>query len=156
MSESDTGEGARLRAKLAGLDLLREDLDPATYAAQRQGLTTRLAALVETGGGALVGGDLSIAGGDFTGRDQSLTQGGRSVALGRGAEHPIVITGDGNRVELAAAEAAPAVLLTAYYRDLAAECSRLPLGVVDPRFAQPGARTEVERKLKAVYKIPHQ
>ena len=47
----------------------------------------------------------------------------------------------------------PDILLQAYYRDLAAECSRLPLGVVDPRFAQPGATSEVS--LPSVYTDLH-
>jgi hypothetical protein len=57
----------------------------------------------------------------------------------------------GARIDAARDE--PDILLQAYYRDLAAECSRLPLGVVDPRFAQPGAAAEVS--LPSVYTDLH-
>lgn len=56
-------------------------------------------------------------------------------------------------MRIGTAEAPPDTLLAAYYRDLAAECSRLPLGVVDPRFAEPGADTEVS--LPSVYTDLH-
>ncbi|WP_295458987.1 SUMF1/EgtB/PvdO family nonheme iron enzyme [uncultured Thiodictyon sp.] len=69
---------------------------------------------------------MDTGGGDFIGRDQ---------------------------ITIHAPDTTPKQLLIAYYRDLAAECSRLPLGVVDPRFAQPGARTEVD--LPSVYTDLH-
>ena len=53
---------------------------------------------------------------------------------GGGADELIIITGDGNRVTLSSDEVPLEQQLQAYYRSLAIECSRLPLGVVEPNF----------------------
>ena len=52
-------------------------------------------------------------------------------------------------LDLPAERVSPEVLLQAYLRSLAAECRRLPLGVVDPRFLQTGLETAVS--LSEVY-----
>jgi hypothetical protein len=109
--------------------------------------------VIQTAGGALVAGNVETGGGDFAGRDQIKAEGERNAVIGGDADHVVLITGDGNRVSIATRDASPAILLAAYYRDLAAECGRLPLGVVDPRFAQPGAQTEVS--LPSVYTDLH-
>ncbi len=59
----------------------------------------------------------------------------------------VITTGDGVTVTLPGDQ--PEALLPYYYRSLANECSRLPLGVVRPVFAQPGQQGEVS--LKDVY-----
>ncbi|WP_295384133.1 hypothetical protein [uncultured Thiodictyon sp.] len=63
MTESADAEKDKLLAKLAGLEALREDLEPATYESKRQALEARLATLVQTGGGAVVNGSVHTAGG---------------------------------------------------------------------------------------------
>ncbi|WP_295387892.1 SUMF1/EgtB/PvdO family nonheme iron enzyme, partial [uncultured Thiodictyon sp.] len=83
------------------------------------------------------------AGGGVTGGGRNDDQGPAGDSVGR----------DQIINQFAAPDDRPEQLLSAYYRDLAAECSRLPLGVVDPRFAQPGARTEVD--LPSVYTDLH-
>lgn len=70
MTETDAVEKAKLEAKLAGLELLREDLDPAIYRARRDEYAVRLATLDQTGGGAVVAGHVTTGGGDFIGRNQ--------------------------------------------------------------------------------------
>ena len=72
---------------------------------------------VVTGGGALVGGNVS-AKGDFVGRDR--------IVIHTGA------TGE-----------RPDTLLQAYYRSLAAECRRLPLGIIDTEFVSVGGKDAV-------------
>ncbi len=147
---------ARLRQKEGGPaaleDLRAEPDDPDAQAAFRQQIkrllredafSTQLQALVteiHTGGGAYVAGSVDTGGGDFVGRDrivQALAE--RAVAIGRDARGNIIITGD---ITIGSAslpqEQLPEILLQAYYRSLSAECSRLPLGVVDPQFISPG------------------
>jgi hypothetical protein len=152
MTDDRHAEIVRLEAKLESLETLREDLGDETVDAKRREIQARLQALVETVGGAVFAGDVT-AGGDVVGRDQLEAQGERSVVIGGDASQVVLITGDGNRVRIATGEAPPDILLAAYCRDLAAECSHLPLGVVDPRFAQPGADTQVS--LPSVYTDLH-
>jgi hypothetical protein len=150
--ERDT-EIVKLKAKLESLESLREDLGNETVDAKKREIESRLQVLVQTSGGAAVTGGVRTQGGDFIGRDQLAALGERSVVIGGDANHLALITGDGNRVQIATGEAPPEILLKAYFRDLAAECRRLPLGVVDPRFAQHGAGTEVS--LPSVYTDLH-
>ena len=63
---------------------------------------------IDTGGGALVAGNVSTGGGPFIGRDLIINN----------------------------AEAPPEDLLQAYYRAVAADCRRLPLGVIDTEFVR--------------------
>jgi formylglycine-generating enzyme required for sulfatase activity len=73
----------------------------------------------------------------------------RGVAVGKiemSGGNLFIITGDGVKVPLPGDQ--PEALLPYYYRSLANECSRLPLGVVRPVFAQPG---QGEVSLKDVY-----
>jgi formylglycine-generating enzyme required for sulfatase activity len=153
MIDGDDAEIARLRSKLESWENLRDDLGDQTVDAKQREIEAKLRALIQTSGGSVVAGGVATQGGDFVGRDQFAAVGERSLVVGGDADHVILITGDGNQVRIATAEATPQILLSAYYRDLAAECSRLPLGVVDPRFAQPGAATEVS--LPSVYTDLH-
>lgn len=106
--------------------------------AQKVELEARLrAASIKTEGGAVIGGNVDTGGGKVVGRDD------RSVDIGGDARHVMVITGDGNRVAVSVDQVSEEDLLRGYYRALAQECRRLPLGIVDPRFAQPGAKGEV-------------
>ena len=73
----------------------------------------------------------------------------RSVTISGDAQGNVIITGDGNTISLPPDQVPPAALLRAYYRSLAAECSRLPLGLVDPEFAAPGGENRLA--LKSVY-----
>ena len=78
---------------------------------------------IKSDGGAVVMGNLTV-GGDFIGRDNITVEGDAYFGV------PVD-------------DVSPADLLRAYYRHLAAECARLPLGVVDPRFVEPGSSGEV-------------
>ncbi|RMF30508.1 MAG: hypothetical protein D6759_11830, partial [Chloroflexi bacterium] len=130
-----------LRRKLESLESLRDVLGDEAVARARAELESRIRALVETGGGAIVTGDVQTAG-DFVGRDQvTITVGGqRAVVVGGDARGLIAVTGDGSRVIVAPDRVPPEALEAAYLRSLAQECRRLPLGVVDPRFL----RTDLE------------
>ena len=116
-------ELAELCRKQANLESLRDVLSPEAFEATRAGLEARIRALVETGGGALIVGDVAVERGDLVGRDKWQ-----------------IILGD-QYVGLSPDQVAPDTLLQAYLRALAAECSRLPLGAVDPRFLQAGPET---------------
>jgi hypothetical protein len=127
---------AALREQLRSLETLRPILGDALSDQKKTELEARLA-LVETGGGAFIGGNVNTGGGKVVGRDD------RSVIIGGDARHVLVITGDGNQIAVSVDQVSTDELLRGYYRALAQECRRLPLGVVDPRFAQPGAKGEV-------------
>ena len=116
-------ELADLRRKLANLESLRDVLSPEAFEATRAGIEARVRALVETGGGALIVGDVTVERGDFVGRNKWQ-----------------IILGD-QYVGLSPDQVPSDTLLQAYLRALAAECSRLPLGAVDPRFLQAGPET---------------
>ena len=71
------------------------------------------------------------------------TLGDRSVIIGGDAQGLTVITGDGNRVNISPEDVPVDTLLKAYYRSLAAECSRLPLGVIDVEFVRTSRKGDV-------------
>ena len=77
---------------------------------------------VETGGGALVFGSVVVEHGDFVGRD-------KHYHYHAAPEQPDRVLADD--------------LLVPYCRALADECSRLPLGVVDPQFVRPAHEGKV-------------
>ena len=111
---------AELRDQLAKLEALRGVLGNELTDQKKAELETRIQTLVETGGGAFIAGDVEVPRGDFIGRDKWQ-----------------VILGD-QYVGVPASQVPTNTLLAAYLRALAAECRRLPLGVVDPRFLQAG------------------
>ena len=128
----------RLREELAKLRAVRDLLGVDVVDPKVADLEAQLRPLVETDGGAFVAGDVTTAGGMFIGRDQVLaTLADRSVIIGGNASGLVVITGDGNQIVLTPEQVPPDVILKAYYRSLAIECCRLPLGVVDPNFVAP-------------------
>jgi hypothetical protein len=116
---------ADLRRKLENLESLRDVLGDQAVEKAKAELDTQIRALVETSGGALVAGDVAIRHGNFVGRDQWQ------------------LWVDNLYLDSAPGQVPPEALLQGYYRALAAECSRLPLGVVDPRFLQTGSQTPV-------------
>jgi hypothetical protein len=116
---------AELRGQLAKLEALRSLLGAELTDQKRAELESRIGALVDTGGGTFVAGGVDVRQGGFVGRDRWQ-----------------VILGD-QYVGLAPDQVPQDALLQAYLRALAAECSRLPLGVVDPRFLQTSAETPV-------------
>ena len=102
-----------LRRKLESLEVLRSDLGEETYARQKATIQQQLT-LIETQGGTVVAGDVIVDGsGKFIGRDDY------SVTTN------IITTPD---------QYPPEDLLQAYYRALANECCRLPLGIIDTQF----------------------
>ena len=73
----------------------------------------------------------------------------RQVNVTSDASGNIIITGDNNLVLTLPPDQAPELLLRLYYRSLAAECSRLPLGLIHEEFARPGVDSSVT--LPSVY-----
>lgn len=69
--------------------------------------------VVNTGGGAYIAGNVDTGGGDLVGRDKHETH------IHHHAASPVE---------------PPVDLLAAYYGSLAAECRRLPLGIIDTKF----------------------
>jgi len=114
---------AELRQQLASLQSLRSVLGDELTDEKAAKLESEIGALIQTGGGAIVSGGMQLDRGDFVGRDKWQ-----------------LILGD-QYVGVPADQVPPDVLLDAYLRSLAGECSRLPLGVVDPRFLQTSAET---------------
>ena len=128
-AEQELAERPDLRAEyeriLAALDLLAaaQTALGKQWAAFEAQLGQELARMggtvhVESGGGAVVFGDVVVEHGDFVGRDKYESH-------HYAASPPPDVT----------------PLREAYLRHLAAECSRLPLGAVDPRFLQAGPET---------------
>ncbi|RLD07396.1 MAG: hypothetical protein DRI32_00945, partial [Chloroflexi bacterium] len=131
-------EIARLKEKITSWRNLREDLGDEVVNPKIAELEEKLQVLIQTSGGAVVMRDVHTQGGAFIGRDQILaTLADKSVIIGGNAEGLIIITGDGNRITLSPDDVPLDVQMQAYYRSLAIECRRLPLGVVDPNFADP-------------------
>ncbi|HHH41247.1 MAG TPA: NACHT domain-containing protein [Chloroflexi bacterium] len=124
---------AELRRKLTNLESLRDVLGDEAPERARAELESRLQALVQTGGGAFLAGNVEVRRGDFVGRDKWRVWVDQ-LYLGHSPD----------RVP-------PTALLQAYYRSLAAECSRLPLGVVDPRFLPTGTEEPGAVALSGVY-----
>ncbi|HHH41169.1 MAG TPA: hypothetical protein ENK56_04110, partial [Chloroflexi bacterium] len=132
-------ERALLRQKLESLESLRDVLGDEAVEEAKAALEARLRA-VETGGGAVVAGDVQVAGGDFIGRDKVTVtiNGKRAVIVGGDARGLIAVTGDENRITISPEQVSARVLEAAYLRSLASDCQRLPLGVVDPGFLPTG------------------
>jgi hypothetical protein len=100
-----------LEKQIEQLEALRSVLGDALTDAKKAELKDRLRALIETAGGAVILRDVQ-AGRDVVGRDRIEV----NVAL--------------------APQGPPEPLLAAYYRSLADECRRLPLGVIDTQFVR--------------------
>lgn len=107
MAQED--EVAELTGKIAHLEALRSVLGDEITDQKKAELAQQLQALIATGGGAFVAGNVQTAG-DFAGRDMWN------------------ITINPNDP--------PDELLKAYYRSLGHECCRLPLGVIDTQFVR--------------------
>jgi len=77
---------AELGEKLARLESLRPDLGDAVTGKTKADLETQLRALIQTGGGAAVSGNVSTQGSDFVGRDKILAAlADRSAVIGGSA-----------------------------------------------------------------------
>jgi hypothetical protein len=61
---------AQLRDQLAKLKALRGVLGDALTDQKKAELESRIQTLIDTGGGALIAGDVEVARGDFVGRDK--------------------------------------------------------------------------------------
>jgi len=134
----------KLQEQIRSLEKLRGVLDSDIIQKKEAELQARLHTIIETAGGAYVEGDVSIQNGDFVGRDKVLAiLADQSVIVGGDARGLNVITGSGNRITISPDQVSLDTLLRAYFRSLAAECSILPLGVVDPHFARPNHEGEV-------------
>jgi len=84
-------------------------------------------------------------------KDNSLTilLQSRQVSVTSDAHGNVIITGDNNLVFTLPPNQAPEPLLRLYYRFLAIECSRLPLGLIHEEFARPVVETSLT--LQSVY-----
>ncbi len=116
---------SELRQQLAKLESLRALLGDELTDQKAQLLEAQVRTLAETSGGAFLAGDVQVRQGDFVARDKWQLWVDK-VYLGCSQD-----------------QVPPEELLQAYQRALAMECSRLPLGVVDPRFLQTDVRTPV-------------
>ncbi|MCB1809907.1 MAG: NACHT domain-containing protein, partial [Candidatus Competibacteraceae bacterium] len=93
---------------------------------------------------------------DGSGQPQTQTTAfnNRSVTIGGEVKDSVIVTADGVIVQRVPADTADIALLQeAYYRCLAHECSRLPLGDIDPKFDKPGMDDGV--RLAKVYTDLH-
>jgi hypothetical protein len=163
---------ADLEHKLRSLESLRSELGDALFNRKRAGLETRLrdlrealavqrAAAQEDGGTPSAAATADTAGGGR--RPARISTGASASRPRRSRRRPApgphvagdVDTGGGDFVgrnqynKFVYAGQPPRELLTAYYRCVAQECGRLPLGVVDPRFVPAGGETELS--LASVY-----
>jgi energy-coupling factor transporter ATP-binding protein EcfA2 len=120
-----------LRRKLESLESLRNVLSAKAVEKAKAELEARIRTLVETSGGALIAGDVTVEHGDFVARDQWQ-----------------VIVGD-QYAEIPPDQIPPEELLQAYLRALSTVCRRLPLGIVDPRAIQ--AELESPMSLSEIY-----
>lgn len=99
---------------------------------------------INTGGGALVAGSVFTAGGRFVGRDEIYVTIAENVYMvGSDADGLIVANAVGERRRLPLDQAPAGKLLEFYYRWLAAECRRLPLGVIDSQWLGSGEQQTV-------------
>lgn len=122
---------AELRRQLERLESLRGLLGDELTDQKQLELENQISGLLETSGGAFFAGDVQVEYGDLVGRDKWQLQ-VEKVSL-----------------DVPPEQIPPESLLQAYLRALAAECSHLPLGVVDPRFVQSELESPVP--LPAVY-----
>ncbi|MEI2690756.1 MAG: SUMF1/EgtB/PvdO family nonheme iron enzyme [Anaerolineae bacterium] len=119
----------RMRDAIASLTAAGEDEDVLRPLRQRE---AHLVQQIVTGGGALTLGNVSTGGGPFIGRDQIYVTIAENVYIvGGDANGLIVANAVGERRRLPLDQAPPGKLLEFYYRWLAVECRRLPLGVID-------------------------
>jgi hypothetical protein len=103
---------AELRRKIESLELLHSTLGEDAYQKARTDLEAQLRPLIDTAGGAAVFGDVKVDhAGKFVGRDDYST-----TIVANPDQYP------------------PEELLTFYYRALARDCCRLPLGIIDTQF----------------------
>lgn len=124
MPDAVQSQITELCRKLDSLDTLRSDLGEELYQRKEADLEAQLRPLIETAGDAFVGGS-----GKFVGRDDYST-----TIIANPDRYP------------------PEELLTCYYRALAADCCRLPLGIIDTQFI----RTRGESPLAAADRAQHQ
>lgn len=129
MSDAVQSQIAELRRKLDSLDTLRSELGEELYQRKKADLEAQLRPLIETAGGAFVSGSVNVGSGKFVGRDDYST-----TIITNPDRYP------------------PEELLACYYRALAADCCRLPLGIIDTQFI----RTKGESPLAAADRAQHQ
>lgn len=117
---------AQLRAteiqdQIGKLEALRPVLGDAVVDDKRAELERQIAALT----GVNLAANTANIGGDIVGRDKVTSVSGGTVLMDNQIETVVIADRD-----------APENLLRAYYRSLAAECRRLPLGVIDKEFVR--------------------
>ncbi len=99
---------------------------------------------INSGGGAVIGGDVSTGGAPFIGHDQIYVTIAQNLYLIGGDTHGLIVAnavGEKQRVPLEQVQTDE--LLAFYYRWLAAECRRLPLGIIDTRWLDSGEQQNV-------------
>ena len=139
MKRNETKEN--LRQQLDSLETLRTLLGEETFQEKRAELLARLEGIEQTPH------PESRPKSDGPDDVEQIIQ-SRQVQIDADAFGNIIITGDNNQVTLSP-DQAPAVLLRLYYKFLAAECSRLPLGLVNEEFTTPGSDRKIT--LQTIY-----
>jgi hypothetical protein len=124
-----------LRDQLERLESLRSVLGDTLTDQKKDELQNQIQSLIDTGGGAVIAGNVK-AGGKFVGRDD------RSVVVKVDVHQVVMESPDGHRSVISTDEAPLETLTRAYYRSLAQECARLPLGTVDPRYVRTSFRED--------------
>lgn len=112
---------AEIQEQISKLEALRLLLGDAVVDDKRAELERQLAALT----GVAISASTANIGGDVVGRDKVTSVSGGTVLMDNQIETVVIADRD-----------APENLLRAYYRSLAAECRRLPLGVIDKEFVR--------------------
>ena len=124
----------RVRDAIASLTAAGEDEQMLQPLRQRE---SQLRQQIDTGGGAAVGGSVFTGGGPFIGRDYQRVEVASGAFFVSGDIHGLTVVNQaGQQQRLAPDQAQPDKLLEVYYRWLAEECRRLPLGVIDAKFVR--------------------
>jgi formylglycine-generating enzyme required for sulfatase activity len=123
---------ALIEEQLARLEALRQVLGDA-LTDQKQ--TELRAQLTDISGGVTISGTTKV-GGDVVGRDKTTyaATAERATVIAGSTSGVTLINSEGNTIVVPPDRLEPDILLQAYYRSLAAECSRLPLGLIDKEF----------------------
>lgn len=118
-----------IREQLSSLNRLRGVIDDETIVKKESELKARLETLFSP--------ELSQVPDSSDERTVISALGDHSVLIGGNATSLNIITGNGNRIVVSPEKISQETLFIAYLRSIATECSNLPLGIVDPKFAQP-------------------
>ena len=125
---TDLDRAARLTNRLTKLEAARETLGAETYEEMCREIEDELRRLENEPAE-------NDAPAEAEARQTALMlAGGRSIIVGRDVTSAVIVTGDGNQINIR--DAGPDQLLDAYLGSLATECGQLPLGAIDTEFVR--------------------